>query len=353
MTVLKGLDTRLKLAKLHLITDTRSRQGDLKDFLVAAINGGVDLVELRDANASEDELVEALELARSVALQLDAGVIVGGNPGVAERFGADYLHLGAAAGQADRGGLSEFAILGRSVHREEQVRAAAEDDAIGFMLVGPVFGPAELGVDGLALVRQAAEIAPVGEGKPWFAVGSITEKNISEVISAGALRVSVSAALTGAKDPQAVAERLKAALQEAWDGRPELEKYSLSAFGGGPAATLIGAAPVMDEQGDQGSAGQVEDVEPVEVPAEVTPQEEAPVQEAAVEQPTPATLEVADADPQTQVAPVVEDAPVAADDARALEGSDELPADPATAEVPEGEQAVPAPHESSEDLNRV
>ncbi len=306
MTVLKGLDTRLKLAKLHLITDTRAKQGDLKDFLVAAISGGVDLVELRDPQATDDELVEALELARSIALQLDAGVIVGGSLGAAERFGADYLHLGAAAGAVDRGGLSEFAIVGRSVHSEEQVRAASEDDAIGWMLVGPVYGAAKLNLQGLDLVRRAAEVAPVGEGKPWFAVGSINEKNLAEVVEAGALRVSVSGAITAAKDPQAAAERIKAVLQQAWNARPELEQFSIKVFGDAPHATLIGSAPVVSA-----------------------------------------------ADEDEPAAPVVEDAPVEdvvpADEARAQEPTEELPADLATAEVPAPEQPVEAPA-PSEDL---
>lgn len=311
MTVLKGLDTRLKLAKLHLITDTRAKQGDLKDFLVAAISGGVDLVELRDPQATDDELVEALELARSIALQLDAGVIVGGSLGAAERFGADYLHLGAAAGAVDRGGLSEFAIVGRSVHSEEQVRAASTHDAIGWMLVGPVYGAATLKLQGLDLVRRAAEVAPVGDGKPWFAVGSINEKNLSEVVEAGALRVSVSGALTSAKDPQATAERIKAVLQQAWDARPELEKFSIKVFGDAPQATLIGSAPVVSAADEDESAAPVV--------------EDAPVEDAPVEDVVPA------------------------DEARAQEPTEELPADLVTAEVPAPEQPVDAPA-PSEDL---
>ncbi len=311
MTVLKGLDTRLKLAKLHLITDTRAKQGDLKDFLVAAISGGVDLVELRDPQATDDELVEALELARSIALQLDAGVIVGGSLGAAERFGADYLHLGAAAGAVDRGGLSEFAIVGRSVHSEEQVRAVSEDDAIGWMLVGPVYGAAKLNLQGLDLVRRAAEVAPVGEGKPWFAVGSINEKNLAEVVEAGALRVSVSGAITAAKDPQAAAERIKAVLQQAWNARPELEQFSIKVFGDAPHATLIGSAPVVS------AADEDEPAAPVV--------EDAPVEDPPVEDVVPA------------------------DEARAQEPTEELPADLVTAEVPAPEQPVEAPA-PSEDL---
>jgi len=316
VTVLKGLDTRLKLAKLHLITDTRAKQGDLKDFLVAAISGGVDLVELRDPQATDDELVEALELARSIALQLDAGVIVGGSLGAAERFGADYLHLGAAAGAVDRGGLSEFAIVGRSVHSEEQVRAVSEDDAIGWMLVGPVYGAAKLNLQGLDLVRRAAEVAPVGEGKPWFAVGSINEKNLAEVVEAGALRVSVSGAITAAKDPQAAAERIKAVLQQAWNARPELEQFSIKVFGDAPHATLIGSAPVVSA---------VDEDEPAAPVVEDAPVEDAPVEDPPVEDVVPA------------------------DEARAQEPTEELPAGLATAEVPAPEQPVEAPA-PSEDL---
>lgn len=237
VTALMGLSSRLKVAKLHLITDVRAKQGDFRDFVVEALRGGVDLIQIRDADAGTDALVKALEIAQSAALQLNATVVVGHDLAVAKTFGADVLHLGAAGESilAARTALPEHSLVGRSVHSANQLATAQAD----YLFVGPVFGGSRDGVDfpGLDLVRQAAQREPLGdrEATPWFAVGGIKQGNLEQVIEAGALRVAVSSAITGADDPQAAAAALKQVLQQAWDARPELAGYALGAFGAGDA----------------------------------------------------------------------------------------------------------------------
>jgi thiamine-phosphate pyrophosphorylase len=58
-------------------------------------------------------------------------------------------------------------------------------------------------------VRSAAES---GTEKPWFAIGGIDGARLPEVLEAGARRVVVVRAITGADDPTAAAAALKAAL---------------------------------------------------------------------------------------------------------------------------------------------
>jgi thiamine-phosphate pyrophosphorylase len=51
-----------------------------------------------------------------------------------------------------------------------------------------------------------------GTDKPWFAIGGIDEQRLPEVLAAGARRIVVVRAITGAEDPRAAAQRLKARL---------------------------------------------------------------------------------------------------------------------------------------------
>jgi thiamine-phosphate pyrophosphorylase len=51
--------------------------------------------------------------------------------------------------------------------------------------------------------------------KPWFAIGGIDEQRLPEVLEAGARRIVVVRAITGADDPEAEAQRLKARLATA------------------------------------------------------------------------------------------------------------------------------------------
>ena len=52
---------RLRRARLYFVTDVRP---GLEELLAAALSGGVDMVQLRDKTASDEELVEAAALFR-------------------------------------------------------------------------------------------------------------------------------------------------------------------------------------------------------------------------------------------------------------------------------------------------
>ena len=238
-----GLTGRLRVAKLHLITDTRAAQGDFADFVVAALRGGVDMVQVRDTAASDEQLLAALEVVRSATTQVNATCVVGRNAAVARRFEADVLHLGASDEAAGaRTAVHSYGLLVRSVHDEAGLREPEAD----YLFVGPVFDTDpgdELAVPGLDLVRRAARLQAVDDAQatPWFAVGGITATNIEQVVEAGALRVAVSSAITGADDPEAAAAGLKLVLQQAWAANPAMESYAIGALGGGTARLLRGS----------------------------------------------------------------------------------------------------------------
>jgi thiamine-phosphate pyrophosphorylase len=58
-------------------------------------------------------------------------------------------------------------------------------------------------------VQAAAETTNI----PWFAIGGITEENVRRVLTAGAMRIAVSAAVVRAERPRRAAARLKAVLE--------------------------------------------------------------------------------------------------------------------------------------------
>ena len=235
MTALQGLGARLRLARLVLRTDARRRQGDLIPFLTAALAGGVDVVQVRQDHLDVRTGREVLEEVRRVAATAQAVVGVVGSPAWAGAVQADLLHLGAADGTSTeaRAALHADALLGRSAHDADQVRAAAADPALDYFFVGAP-APAATPSAGLDLVRQAARVAPVFDlaSTPWFASGGITAADLDAVVDAGARRVCVGAALTGASDPQEAAAGLVRALAEAWRADPAAERYLFAAAAG-------------------------------------------------------------------------------------------------------------------------
>ena len=103
MTALLGLATRLGLARLMLITGTRAEVGDLAGFIDAGFAGGVDLVQLRDPDKDDDALLAALKVMREVGYRYQGLVSVYDSGALAEKFGADLLHLSERGEKADGG----------------------------------------------------------------------------------------------------------------------------------------------------------------------------------------------------------------------------------------------------------
>ena len=190
-------------ARLYLITPVRP---DLREFLEAAVRGGVDIVQVRERGLADRELLGALEGAREVTGRLGLPLVVNDRPDLAVLCGADFVHVGQEdlpVAEARRFGVG----VGLSTHAPREVDAA-DADYIG---VGPVFAtPTKEGrpAVGLELVRYAAERAR----SPWFAIGGIDATNVGEVVAAGARRIAVVRAIGDAGDPERAAAVLRAAL---------------------------------------------------------------------------------------------------------------------------------------------
>ena len=216
---------RLATASLYLCTDARRERGDLAEFADAALAGGVDIIQLRDKGSPGEQRfgplearqeLEALEVLADAARRHDALLAVNDRADIALAAGADVLHLG----QDDlpppiaRGILGPGAVIGRSTHDRAQASAAVTE-IVDYFCVGPCWPtPTKPGrpAPGLDLVRATAELAT---DKPWFAIGGIDEQRMPEVLAAGARRVVIVRAITGAEDPRAAAQRLKARLAAA------------------------------------------------------------------------------------------------------------------------------------------
>ena len=190
-------------SRLYLITRVRD---DLETFLEAAVRGGVDIVQVREKEMPDGELLRRLQESREITRRLRVPLVVNDRPDLAVLCEADYVHLGqddlpvAAARQL---GLA----VGQSTHANDEIDAA-DADYIG---VGPVYPtPTKEGraAVGLELVRYAAAHAE----RPWFAIGGIDQTTVADVVAAGATRIAVVRAIGDAADPERAARTLRAAL---------------------------------------------------------------------------------------------------------------------------------------------
>ena len=202
---------RLKRARLYLVCGAR----DAGRLLTVALAGGVDIVQLREKEASDSELLEAATDIRRACDDAGALFILNDRPDLVPAAHADGVHLGQddMTVPAARELVGGDRIVGLSTHTPAQADAAQGVDYIG---VGPVHAtPTKPGrpAVGTGLVRHAAAHCMI----PFFAIGGIDAGNAAAVVAAGARRIAVVRAITAAEDAGAAARDLRACVDAAWE----------------------------------------------------------------------------------------------------------------------------------------
>jgi thiamine-phosphate pyrophosphorylase len=200
---------RLARSRLYLVLEARPHGSEPAALLDAALRGGVDVVQLRDKELSDDELVAAAAPFRRACDAHGALFVLNDRPDLVEACDADGVHVGLddmPVAEA-RELVGPERLIGLSTHSRAEIEAATDADYLG---VGTIFATPTKVEDavGLELVRVAAETARL----PWFAIGGIDLANVGLVAAAGAHGVAVVRAIRDAADPEAAARELRAAL---------------------------------------------------------------------------------------------------------------------------------------------
>jgi len=204
---------QLTAAVLYLLIDGQAGTDATLQTVQRAIAGGVGIVQLRDKQLPDRDLLKlALEL-RAVTAVSGTLLIMNDRPDLAVLSGADGVHVGQeelSVAQVRRIVGPEM-LVGVSTHSLAQAEQAVQEGA-DYLGVGPVFPSRTKQFDewvGVELLGQiAAEIS-----LPWFAIGGILPENVAEVCQAGGSRVAVGQGVTGADDPQAAACQLSKILR--------------------------------------------------------------------------------------------------------------------------------------------
>jgi thiamine-phosphate pyrophosphorylase len=218
-----GADRRARLAAARLylvcgsISDAPSAEAALGELLRAAAAGGVEIVQLREKQLPDEQLVAVANAARALCERLGVLLIVNDRPLVALEVGADGVHVGQEDMPVEevRELLGPDMLIGLSTHTPAEIDAVAPageasppsagPDYIG---VGPVYAtPTKPGrpAVGLELVHYASAHARV----PYFAIGGIDAARTPAVIEAGARRLCVLRAIARAADPERAARELR------------------------------------------------------------------------------------------------------------------------------------------------
>src|SRR4051812_49068370 len=130
------LRSRLAAARLYLVIDAAAAPS----VVPAALEGGVDIVQLREKHASDEEIVRVGGELLALCEQHDALFFVNDRPDLAGACGAHGVHVGQDDEPVEsvRATAGEQALIGVSTHSPEQVDAAARSSA-DYFAVGPVY----------------------------------------------------------------------------------------------------------------------------------------------------------------------------------------------------------------------
>lgn len=206
---------RLAGRRLYLCTGDRP---DLEDFLAASIEGGVDLVQLRDKQLDARPLLRRAEVALEVCRRYGVPFVLNDRPDLALECGADGVHVGQddAPPVLARRILGAEGIVGLSTHAPAEWDAGG-GEPVDYLSAGPVTPtPTKPGRPGTGLgYLEYAERH--GVGIPWFVTGGAAPETIPAMAAAGARRFVVVRYLTESGDPEARARRLRAAIDPYWD----------------------------------------------------------------------------------------------------------------------------------------
>jgi thiamine-phosphate pyrophosphorylase len=196
-----------RFPRLYLVTDrTRTAGRPLLDVVAAALQGGVDAVQLREKDLTTRALFELGTQLRELCNRHRARLLVNDRIDVALAVHADGVHLPANSfnpGDA-RHLLGSDALIGVSTHALAEARAA-DEAGVDFIVYGPIFDTpskrafgAPLGLNALAEVTRAVST-------PVLAIGGITAGQVPAVRARGAQGTAVVAAILEASDPRGAA----------------------------------------------------------------------------------------------------------------------------------------------------
>ncbi|WP_290795718.1 thiamine phosphate synthase [Halomonas sp.] len=201
---------RLDLS-LYLVTDPDLCAGyGLVETVVAAVRGGVTVVQLRDKHAADGEMIDQARRLKAALAGSGVPLIINDRLAVAVESGADGLHIGQDDGEvaAARMALGERALLGLSVQTPAQL-ARVDIERLDYLGLGPVFAtPSKhdhaepLGFEGLAALVAASPL-------PAVAIGGLKVEHVAAIRQSGAGGLALISAICGHPDPEAAARAIR------------------------------------------------------------------------------------------------------------------------------------------------
>ncbi len=196
----------LKLEKKKLCLITNSDKFESKDLfldaIASALQGGVDIVILRELAYPDNVVVEIASKLRILCDEYGATFIVNNRSDIAMIVEADGVHLGQndISPQDARTVLGENAIIGKSTHNPDEVIQAV-NEGVDYIMFEPIADDKFVVEEYILWVNENIDV-------PVFLAGEINLKNINNIIQKGTKRIALTNAIMYAQVPEDSARKM-------------------------------------------------------------------------------------------------------------------------------------------------
>ncbi|MGD9153215.1 MAG: thiamine phosphate synthase [Gammaproteobacteria bacterium] len=183
----------------------------LFDIVAMAVNNGVDIIQLREKNASTEKIVQIGNTIQPFLKIHNIPLIINDNIEAAKILDADGVHVGQhdTAYKTARKFLGSNKIIGLSIENATQIDMLKQYNDVDYIGIGPIFSTntkkdaaKPLGITSLKKIRQMANI-------PVFAIGGIDLNNINDVMQTGVQGAAIVSAICNAENPNEVCKNFK------------------------------------------------------------------------------------------------------------------------------------------------
>lgn len=196
---------------LHLVIGRKDCLHHSMEYIIEqAIENGITSIQLREKSCSTKELIQSAKWIKEVLNHTKIPLIINDRVDVALAVDAEGVHLGQQDLDYKRARrlLGGKIIVGISVENLGQANELQNSD-VDYLGVSPLFpthtkldlaGP--WGIEGLKTLHKISQHKLV-------AIGGINQRNLSQVLSAGATGVAIVSAICSSKEPGKIVREFK------------------------------------------------------------------------------------------------------------------------------------------------
>ncbi len=180
----------------------------LVELISQAIEGGVQMIQLRDKKSGDLEFLELARRIHKITWRKKIPLIINDRVDVAKVMDAEGVHLGEEdlPVKEARKILGSKKIIGASA-TEIKIAKIKEREGADYIGLGPVFETGSKEIErplGVGILKEAKQLIKI----PVFPIGGVNLNNLGQIITTGTSRIAVISAIFMAEDVKKAAQEL-------------------------------------------------------------------------------------------------------------------------------------------------